>query len=154
MHENVGMTPALTTYLRLHQAGAEAMVALIDRLPDLEPARRDWFLRLRAEIVADRATLTEIARRLEPLAPDEATTAPENGDRPLRLTAALEDLTLGILGKHKLWVVLTALADDYPPLRNVDLDRLRARAVEQHAQIEQERIAAAGIALRPRRRSA
>lgn len=151
MHEPRIMTPGLTAYLHVHQAGADAAMALLDRLVDLEPARREWFTKLRAEIAADRATLAEIIRRLGPAT---ETTTPESADGPLRLMEALEGLTLGILGKHKLWVALTALVDDYPRLRGIDFDRLRARAVEQHAMVEQERMAAASIALRPRRRSA
>ena len=60
---------------------------------------------------------------------------------------ALEALTLGILRKHKLWMTLAAIARDYPSLQPIDFDRLRARAIEQHALIEPERLTTAIVTL-------
>jgi hypothetical protein len=163
------MTPDLDAYLHDHRAGAEAAITLIDRLAELDPARRAWLMRLRGEVETDRAALVEIMRRLQ-IAERAAAplsgwtierlavfkTAIESPDRllPLARLEALEALTLGILGKHKLWVTLTAVARDYPQLHEIDFDRLRARAIEQHALLEQERLAAALLALGSRRRSA
>jgi hypothetical protein len=44
-------------------------------------------------------------------------------------------------------MTLAAIARDYPSLQPIDFDRLRARAIEQHALIEPERLTAAILTL-------
>ena len=127
-----------------------------------EPSRRDWLSRLRAEIESDRQTLTDVMRRLniteslikqmtgwfgEKLATLKLTV--ESPDRAFHLMEALEFLSLGILGKHKLWAALEQVAGEYPTLRGVDFTALRGRAIDQHAQVEQERLSVAAKALSP-----
>jgi hypothetical protein len=149
------MNQALSRYLLDHLAGAQAALSLIDRLTDLEPTRRDWMLRLRVEVDADRVTIARVIARLQideshqtPVLPWTLDLDPSPRDPLLLLTDTLEALTLRTLGKHKLWVTLTAIARHYPALHDVNLDRLRARAVEQHAAIEHERLAIALVAFR------
>jgi hypothetical protein len=134
------MNPALAAYLHDHHAGAQTALTLIARLAEQDPSRREWLARIRDEIDADRATLRDIMQRLEIA---DTAAAPSPSERTPSRVEALEALTLGILGKHKLWMTLAAIARDYPPIQQIDFDRLRARAIEQHALIEPERLTAA-----------
>lgn len=139
------MNPALAAYLHDHHAGAQHALTLIARLAEQDPSRREWLVRIRDEIDADRLMLREVMQRLEIVAPAPAAPPPSSPSprTPPSRVEALEALTLGILGKHKLWMTLAAIARDYPPLQQIDFDRLRARAIEQHALIEPERLTAA-----------
>lgn len=156
------MTAGLSTYLNDHHAGAHTALTLLDRLTELEPSRRDWLERLRSDIESDRQTLTDIMRRLnieestlkqmtgwlgERLATIKLTL--ESPDRAFRLMESLELLSLGILGKHKLWIALDHVSNEYPLLRGVDFTALRGRAIDQHAQVEQERLSVVAKALSP-----
>jgi hypothetical protein len=137
------MNPALATYLHHHHGRAETALRLIAHLADLDPTRREWLARIHDEIDADRVVMREVMRRLE-IEPDPPElSAPPT---PSRLEA-LEALTLGVLAKHKLWMTLAAIAREYPVLQQIDFDRLRARAIEQHAIIEPERLTAAILTL-------
>jgi hypothetical protein len=142
------MNPALIAYLHDHHAGAQAALRLITRLAEEDPSRREWLARLGDALDADREAIRDVMQRLkitEPAPPPRLDEAPSRLD-------ALEALTLGILRKHKLWMTLAAIARDYPPLQPIDFDRLRARAIEQHALIEPERLTAAILTLGPGQR--
>jgi hypothetical protein len=137
------MNPALVAYLHDHHAGAQAALMLIARLAEQDASRREWLARLGDALAADREAMRDVMQRLditEPASP------PRLEDPPSRLDA-LESLTLAILRKHKLWMTLAAIARDYPRLQPIDFDRLRARAIEQHALIEPERLTAAILTL-------
>ena len=137
------MNPALIAYLHDHHAGAQAALGLIARLADEDPSRREWLARLGDALDADREAMRDVMQRLEiPEVFEPSPPAPT----PSRLDA-LEALTLGILRKHKLWMTLAAIARDYPSLQPIDFDRLRARAIEQHALIEPERLTVAILTL-------
>lgn len=138
------MNPALIAYLHDHHAGAQAALILIARLAEQDPSRREWLARLGDAFAADREAMRDVMKRLDITEP--ALPPPHPEDTPSRLDA-LESLTLGILRKHKLWMTLAAIARDYPPLQPIDFDRLRARAIEQHALIEPERLTAAILTL-------
>ena len=71
-----------------------------------------------------------------------------SGEDELGTFMALEALTLGVEGKASLWRALIAVADRYPALGTVDLTGLLERAETQHATLEDERVAAATLALR------
>lgn len=71
-------------------------------------------------------------------------TATETG---LGIFMALETLSLGVEGKLCLWIALRELAEEYPPLRSVDLERLIERARTQRGALERERVAAGRLAL-------
>jgi hypothetical protein len=62
------------------------------------------------------------------------------GDRQYGEFMALESLALGVQGKAGLWRALKEVADEYPPLRWMNLDELISRAESQHATIERERL--------------
>jgi hypothetical protein len=64
----------------------------------------------------------------------------------LGIFMALETLSLGE-GKLCLWIVLREVADEYPPLRSVDLEELIERARSQRSALERERVAAGRLAL-------
>jgi hypothetical protein len=155
------MLPAMSTYLNDHHAGAHAALSLIDRLRGDEPSRAAWLESLRTEIEQDRQTLADIMRRVDV---SESTVkqvsgwiserlvslklAVESPHRAFQIMEALEVLSIGILGKQKLWIALAEVASAYPGLSGVDFAALHARAVGQHAGAERERVAAARKALR------
>ena len=139
------MNPALIAYLHDHHAGAQAALILIARLAEQDPSRREWLARLGDALDADRAAMRDVMQRLD-ITEAEPGPSPRLEEPPSRLDA-LESLTLGILRKHKLWMTLAAIARDYPSLQPIDFDRLRARAIEQHALIEPERLTAAILTL-------
>ena len=60
---------------------------------------------------------------------------------------ALESLTLGVEGKACVWRALKAVAGEYQPLAEMDLDHLISRAEAQHDTLERERLAAGRRAL-------
>jgi hypothetical protein len=60
---------------------------------------------------------------------------------------AIESLRLGVAGKRCLWIALREVRDDYPELRNLDLDGLIERASSQESELERERVAAGAAAL-------
>lgn len=139
------MNPALIAYLHDHHAGAQAALRLIARLAEQDPSRREWLARLGDALYADREAMRDVMQRLD-ITEAEPEPSPRLAEPPSRLDA-LESLTLGILRKHKLWMTLAAIARDYPSLQPIDFDRLRARAIEQHALIEPERLTAAILTL-------
>jgi hypothetical protein len=62
---------------------------------------------------------------------------------------ALEFLALGIQGKLALWRALAVVSPGDARLRHMDFDYLAARAETQHSQVEERRIEAARLVLRP-----
>jgi len=148
---------ALGTYLDDHLAGAQAALALIDRL-EPDPADGLDLDALQREIEADRAVAVQLLEGLgdkpsgikraagwiasqlsRPKLPD---------DGALGRFEALELLSLGILGKRALWRALAAVQDGEPRLQDLDLARLEARALEQYERVEQARLACAQRAFR------
>jgi hypothetical protein len=69
------------------------------------------------------------------------------GDREHGEFMALESLALGVQGKASMWNALKEVADEYAPLRWMNLDELLSRAESQYATLEQERLAAGRRAL-------
>ena len=72
-----------------------------------------------------------------------------SGESDHGLFMALESMALGVQGKGSLWRALREVRADHPPLADVDLDALVARADAQYATLERERLAAAARALIP-----
>ena len=65
-----------------------------------------------------------------------------SGEPDAGMFMALESLALGVQGKASLWTMLKQVAEQYEPLRKMDLDALIERAESQHAALERERVAA------------
>jgi len=109
------------------------------------------------EIEEDRRTLQQLMDRLDtPRNPlKEATAWVAEKASQVKLSGlgarhrefgtfmALETLSLGVEGKHSLWVALADIADEYPALHDFDLEGLRERAGAQRRVVEAERTAAA-----------
>jgi hypothetical protein len=55
----------------------------------------------------------------------------------------LETLAMGLHGKRALWRALRVVADRHQALRELDLNLLERRAVEQHDRVEEWRLEAA-----------
>jgi hypothetical protein len=151
------MDDPLATYLNDHLAGARFAIALLERLRDAYPdaSHRQFATTLLGEIEADRLVLQNLADQVggDTNAFKEATAwLAEKASRvklrlgsgdELALYEALETLSLGILGKLKLWQALATVADGQPWLKRLDLNELAERAKSQHEGVETRRLAAA-----------
>ncbi len=152
-------TDALRAYLTDHLAGS---AGALDLLGSLDGERDDEFhvaiRSLRDEIAQDRQTLVEMmdAMEVDESAVKQAgsrvgeklfrlwSSATLTRSLPLTRLMRLEALQAGVAGKAAGWRALDALADER--LRGFDFTDLLARADDQHARLEQLRIAAATAA--------
>jgi len=71
------------------------------------------------------------------------------GEPDLGIFMSLETLALGVKGKLGLWTALQQVADRYPAIGSVDLDRLIERAQNQYDLLEHARLSAGAQALTP-----
>jgi hypothetical protein len=153
-HDNV------STYLNDHLAGSVAAIELID---DLANASDDALLKqfladLKREIESDQRVLEQLiagAGESEGVVRKAAAWLSEKAARAklkiagedlggLGLVQALEMLALGIRGKELLW---RALANsNWPEVKDLDLPKLEARAIEQQKRVEEKRLEAARAA--------
>ena len=155
----------IATYLNDHLAGSVVALELLEQMIAEHagtPLER-FLAELRADIAADRQELESLMGQLHV---EESRTRkasawlaekftelklrlddPARGD--LRLFESLEALSLGIEGKHALWLALAAAAEDAPSLRLLDYERLARRASEQRSRVEARRLEAAKSALSP-----
>jgi hypothetical protein len=151
------MSDALGTYLHDHLAGAKFAVDLLEHL---EEQHRDnplgvFASGLKAEIEEDVATLRTLADRVGAGAHPMREAAGWLGEKASRLKLrrpatnrlatfeALEVLALGILGKRALWNALAIIAPGDSRFAELGFERLAARAEDQHARVEAQRLAAA-----------
>lgn len=151
------MTDRLSTYLNDHLAGAKFAIELLERLRDSHPDAPLGHLAAKMvdEITNDRATLQDLC---ETVGGNESTLkevgawlAERTARWKLRLGndldlgefESLEMLSLGVLGKLKLWTALDAIAPSDSRLKDLDLKTLIHRAQAQHDELEAHRIAAA-----------
>jgi hypothetical protein len=149
---------ALGTYLNDHLAGSIGAVELVERV--IRENEGDPFARrleaLLGEIRQDQAVLQELIERSgsgeNALKKAGAWLAEKAGrvklggtDQPRELSRmeVLEMLAMGIHGKRALWRALRTVAGKHAVLRDLDLDLLERRAVEQHDRVEEMRLAAA-----------
>jgi hypothetical protein len=155
---------AMDVYLNDHLGGAAMGVSLVGQIVDHAEGTplADAMTRLQAEIEADRDTLVELAERmgvtrnpvkqatgwLAEAASRVKFSGLTSGEPEYGIFMALESLTLGVHGKVCLWRALREVRDQHPALAAVDLDELLARADEQHATLDAERLAAGRRALR------
>jgi hypothetical protein len=157
------MSQAMTTYLNDHLAGSVAAIELMDHLLAVltNDERRAALAGVRRDIAEDQELLQEILHELggsesgirkaaawvaekigrAKLRLDDA------GSGELRLLEALETVALGIQGKLALWASLATQREDWPELKRLDFDRLRARAEDQHGRVESLRLRSARVAL-------
>jgi hypothetical protein len=149
----------LKTYLRDHLAGSVAALQLLDHLIKTNtgmPLER-FFIALRQEVGEDQNALKKMLHDLgdteglmrnigaflsEKLMRVKLLLEDPTGSRLAHLEK-LEALALGIEGKRALWRSLGSVAQEVPPLRSVDFDRLDERAEAQAKRVETLRIEAA-----------
>ena len=151
---------ALQVYLEDHMAGSVAASDLARRgAAGNQGPLATFYAGLSREIEADRRTLDQIAASTgtQPSALKQAAAVAAErlsrfkidhrmtGDPDLSLLLELELLYLGIEGKHSLWRSLDALHDSR--LAEFDFSKLAARAREQLAAVEEQRLIAAASAL-------
>jgi hypothetical protein len=155
-HDNI------TAYLNDHLAGSVAAIELID---DLINASDDALLKqfladLKRDVESDQKVLEQLIARAgksEGVVRKAAAWLSEKAARAklkvagedfgeLGLVQALEMLALGIRGKELLWRSLSI--SNWPALRDVDLAKLKQRAVEQQQRVEEKRLEAAKAAFR------
>jgi len=151
------MNNPLTTYLNDHLAGARFAIALLERMRDTYPdeSQQQFASALLGEIDADRQVLQRLTEDTgsdtNALKEASAWLAEKlsrvklrlgSGDE-LALFEALETLSLGILGKIKLWQALVAVADRCPKLQQANFEELIQRAQSQHEKVESRRLEAA-----------
>jgi len=158
----------LAVYANDHLAGATAALELLGRLASAPDApASDVFARLYEDVLEDRRQLEALLARIGERASGVKQAAgwlaeklarlklgAGAGDDALERFEALEILALGILGKRSLWRALGVVAATDPALAALDFARLEARADEQYARVERERLLLAPAALGSERRAA
>jgi len=148
----------LSAYLNDHLAGSIGAIEMVERAikendGNLLARRLEEVLK---EIRKDQAVLRDLIERVgskqDPLKKAGAWLAEKAGrvklggtDRVGELSRleVLETLATGIHGKRALWRALRVVVDKYPILRDLDLDLLERRAVEQHDRVNEWRLEAA-----------
>ncbi|HZN98745.1 MAG TPA: hypothetical protein VFB61_13510 [Gemmatimonadales bacterium] len=155
---------ALTTYLNDHLAGSVAALELLGHLLERDPGSgRDDLVQIRAEIEEDQQLLQRILSDMggkeSPIRKAAAWLTEklgqvklgldDKGSGELRVLEALEALGLGIQGKLMLWRALEAVSGSVPSLGGIDLQQLQQRAERQFRRVEELRLRAARVALRP-----
>jgi hypothetical protein len=153
----------LSTYLEDHLAGAAYAIDLLGAIRDQhagEPMGQ-FAAGMLMEVEADNGVLQELAERIgtgsSGLKAISAWVAEKVSRLKLKRDAsddlgtfeALEFLALGIQGKLALWRALAVVSPGDARLRHMDFDYLAARAETQHSQVEERRIEAARLVLRP-----
>ncbi len=149
------MSDPLATYLHDHLAGSNFAIELLDSL--LEQYRDQplaaFAQGLKNDVAEDRETLEGIIERVGKTRLDLKETlgwlAEKAGQVKLRRDdscggigtfEALEALTLGIRGKLALWQVLPVVREVDPRIPNNDFASLAARAEDQYARAEAQRL--------------
>jgi len=154
---------AMDVYLNDHLAGAMLGSALAEQLREKNEGTPlgNVMSSLASQIEEDRETLMDLMDRMgtskNPVKQAttrlaEKATRPKfsgltSGDPEVGTFMALENLALGVEGKVSLWKVLKEVADQYGPLKSMNLDELIGKAEAQRDALERERIAAGRLAL-------
>ena len=150
------MSEPLSIYLSDHLAGAKFAIDLLEYLRETHGTSPlgQFADRLLAEIKDDRSVLETLSNDIGGssfLKEASAWLAEKTARLKLRLGTdaglsefeALEALSIGVVGKLKLWQALSQIADQDARVRGLGLDRLIRRAQEQHDGIELRRLEAA-----------
>lgn len=148
----------LSTYLNDHLAGSVGAIEMVERAitdngGNLLGRRLEEILK---EIKKDQAVVQDLIARVgskeNPLKKAGAWLAEKAGrmklggtDEPGELARleVLETLAMGMQGRRALWRALRVVVNKHPVLRDLDLDLLERRAVEQHDRVEEWRLEAA-----------
>jgi hypothetical protein len=149
---------SLSTYLNDHLAGSVGAIEMVERAIE-ENAGTLFGRRLEEilkEIRKDQAVVQDLIERVgskeNPLKKAGAWLTEKVGRVKLGGTGdpgalarleLLETLAMGIQGKRALWRALRVVVNKHPILRDLDLDLLERRAVEQHDRVEEWRLEAA-----------
>jgi hypothetical protein len=157
------MSDPLATYIEDHLAGATYAIDLLEAIRDRyagDPLGQ-FAGSMLVEVTADHATLKELAQRIGAKSSGLKGMAAWVAEKVSRLKLkpgasdglgifeALEFLALGILGKLALWRTLAVVCPGDARLQNMNFAGLAARAEAQHARMEDHRLEAARVALRP-----
>ena len=157
------MSDPLATYIEDHLAGGTYAINLLEAMRDQyagDPLGQ-FATSMLVEVSADHATLKELAQRIGAGSSGIKSMAAWVGEKVSRLKLkpgasdglgifeALEVLVIGIHGKLALWRALAAVSPGDTRLQNVDFAGLAARAEAQHVRMEDQRLEAARVALRP-----
>jgi hypothetical protein len=158
------MNDPLKTYLHDHLAGSHFAIQLLDTLHEQyrDEELGTFAAALRIEIKGDQETLRQIADEVGPghvdltevtgwLAEKASQFKLQRDDSGggLGTFEALETLTLGIRGKLALWKVLELICEVDPRVPNLDFQALAARAEDQFARVEDQRMLLARITFTP-----
>ena len=157
------MSEPLAVYLHDHLAGSAFAIDLVESLRDhyAGDPLGEFASDLLIQIKQDRDVLQAIADGIGKTSPDVKEAAAWLAEKVARFKLshedarglgtfeALEALALGILGKVALWRALQVAAECDDRLSGVDFEGLIARAQKQHAQVEEQRLVTARIALVP-----
>jgi hypothetical protein len=154
----------LHVYLNDHRSGATMGTALSRKLRSRFEGtdRGPFFTQLAGDIEADADALSALMASLQvrrnALKQASGWAAEKvsrlklnrwfNGSERLTVLLEIEALALGVEGKLSLWRGLQAVADSRPELKAAPLDEWAARAEEQRAGLEQERLREAEAVLR------
>ena len=151
------MSDSLSTYLSDHLAGAKFAIDLLEHVRDSHANLPLGLFagRLVSEIKDDRSVLESLSKEVGDgggvlkeatawLAEKASRLKLQFGnDAGLSEFEVLEVLSIGVLGKLKLWLALSQIVDRDARVRALDLDRLIERAKAQHDEIESRRLEAA-----------
>lgn len=153
----------LQTYLNDHLAGARLGIELMRRIRDENEGTRlaELMDELLPELEEDRdvlaAVVDELDLRQNPLKQAVAMVAERVARMklnrrlisysPLSRFEELEMMSLGILGKQKLWRALASVASERGELSGYDFEALAHKAQRQHDLVEDQRVAAGESAL-------
>jgi hypothetical protein len=162
-HRSADQEP-LATYLADHLAGSDAALALIRRIARHHASDdlAHGLVILEADIRADQRVLQGVRARVDPASHALPRIGgwlaekmlrmklPLGSDRRgLSLFESLELLAVGIWGKRALWIMLGRIAPRDGRLAGIDFHALERRAMQQHEQIERQRVVAGLVALSP-----
>jgi hypothetical protein len=150
------MSDQLPLYLHDHLAGARFALELLQRLQDsyANQPLGDAAARLHSEIDEDRTVLQQLADEVGPgggaikqaaswLAEKASRLKLQmSGDADIGTFEVVETLSLGVLGKIKLWQALSAIKDSVSdgPLQRLNFEALITRARAQHDELELHRL--------------
>jgi hypothetical protein len=155
-------TELLGIYLNDHLAGAAAGTELANKISE-QYADTEFgaiLAELASDIEQDRGTLADLMTHLgiEQSAVKQAAgwisekltrvklSDAMTGSADLKLLLECETLSLGVEGKHAMWLCLLEVRDRYPALAGTDLDALVKRAEDQRSRLERCRLDAASKA--------